>query len=383
MQRLALGIGILILIFAAFMATRVREEPNSPGQEHPGITTYSSGSSSDRQGAGKPSRKSSEGPRITVPRGSHYSGPNSLAEWTVPQSKKSKPSLEGWNYADGTLNAKEGGAIAREIPTSAMSRFSFHLTWKNSLRFRVLFFADQGDNSQPNICYDLVIHRRFVYLRKRWMNKNEGGSRILGQANIAALASGKQAFFELYFYREDGTIALFFNGDRQHIWTDQDPGVGEFGDWFQFITEDFFPTRFSQITVDRWDGTYPDTNQLHLPNFKPNPIRVLELTPPDSWGPTEIYRRERAEIRTQLHAALTTAEGPARQAAHHAAISANVEAQRRYNQAHHQLPEAKANEPGFVINPFTGESLDVRGILPGSRIWDPRTGRPDQIFRIP
>ena len=261
MQRLALGIGILILIFAAIMATRLRNEPNSPDQDRSKITDYPSSSYSDPQGAGRPSRKSSEGPRSTVPRGPHYSGPNSLAEWTVPQPKEAKPSLGGWTYSDGTLNSTKGGPIAREIPTSAMTRISFHLTWKNGLRFRILFFADQGDTSQPDNCYDLVIKSRFVYLRKRWMSKNESGSRIVGQGNIAALASGEQAFFELYFYREDGTIALFVNGDHQHIWTDSNPAVGEFGDWFQFITEDFFPTGISQITVDRWDGTYPDTNQ--------------------------------------------------------------------------------------------------------------------------
>jgi hypothetical protein len=52
----------------------------------------------------------------------------------------------------------------------------------------------------------------------------------------------------------------------------------------------------------------------------------------------------------------------------------------RYHQAHHQQPEANADELGLVVNPFTGESLDVRGMLPGSRIWNPRTGRQDQIF---
>ena len=40
-------------------------------------------------------------------------------------------------------------------------------------------------------------------------------------------------------------------------------------------------------------------------------------------------------------------------------------------------------KPGFVFNPWTNKSVDVRGIPGGSLVRDPHDGNPDHKFRVP
>ena len=137
-------------------------------------------------------------------------------------------------------------------------RIGFDLTWRNSLRFRVLLFSDDGETTQPDNCYDLVCQRRFVYLRKRWMTRASGGTRIVGQANIAELAEREKVRFDFYIDRGDGTIALYIDGSKAHVWSDQDPKIGSFGKWLHFISEDFYPVQVSRIRVSPWKGDLPE-----------------------------------------------------------------------------------------------------------------------------
>jgi hypothetical protein len=181
-----------------------------------------------------------------------YSGPEDFESWTIDGEH------DAWRLHAGALSATKGAGIAREINSPEKCRIGFDLTWRNSLRFRVLLFSDDGETTQPDNCYDLVCQRRFVYLRKRWMTRASGGSRIVGQANIAELAEKEKVRFDFYIDRGNGTIALYIDGSKAHVWSDQDPKIGSFGKWLHFISEDFYPVQVSRIRVSPWKGDLPE-----------------------------------------------------------------------------------------------------------------------------
>jgi hypothetical protein len=131
------------------------------------------------------------------------------------------------------------------------------LAWRNTLRFRMILFSDDGTTANPENCYDLVIQRRFVYLRKRWLTDESGGSRIMGQQTIAALTEKESVQYEFFLDREAGTLGLYVDGVQQAVWTDNAPERNAFGKWLHFISEDFFPLKVSQIRLSPWIGELP------------------------------------------------------------------------------------------------------------------------------
>ncbi len=185
-----------------------------------------------------------------------YSGPEDFDSWVVEGEKNA------WRLSSGALSATKGAGIAREIQTPDRSHIQFDLAWRSSLRFRVLLLSDNGETTQPDNCYDLVCQRRFVYLRKRWVARTTGGSKIIGQANIAELANKEKVRFEFYIDRKVGTVALYIDGKQAHVWTDEDPKAGSFGNWLHFISEDFYPIQVSRIRVSPWKGSLPENVEV-------------------------------------------------------------------------------------------------------------------------
>lgn len=55
-----------------------------------------------------------------------------------------------------------------------------------------------------------------------------------------------------------------------------------------------------------------------------------------------------------------------------------IEPPKRYRTA-----MAIPGKPGYVFNPWTNKSVDVRGIPSGTLIRDPNDGNPDHKFRVP
>ena len=185
-----------------------------------------------------------------------YSGPEDFDSWVIEGEKNA------WKLENGLLASSKGAGIAREIQTPERCHIQFDLSWQSSLRFRVLLLSDDGETTQPDNCYDLVCQRRFVYLRKRWVSRAAGGSKIIGQANIAELAEKEKVRFEFYIDRTTGTIALYIDGRQAQVWTDESPQAGDFGNWLHFISEDYYPVRISRIRVNPWKGDLPETVQL-------------------------------------------------------------------------------------------------------------------------
>lgn len=381
-NRLLLGAGIVLLIAALLVVYRGPSESGESGDsavssnraQAPGALSKSRDS---------PAARSSRPPENPGTKGKSsliYSGPTKLEEWTLEGKSNEK-----WEYAKGELWSTGEGTLARLIPTETRSRVRFKLDWQEDLRLHAIFFADDGSATQPDNGYSLVIRQGFIYVRKRWMSKQSGGSRNLGKSKFLPLGQDSGVELEFFFDRESGLIGLYANGERVQVWRDADTALMGQHNWFQFHSEDGFPVGISDIVFENWDGSLPDVPVGQPAFFDPNPDRIAELTPPQAWEPLERYRQEKARLREEYVRAADVADGPERTAARHAASQAIVRIQDEYNQALEQLPRAERvkTKAGFVINPYTGEELDVRGVPSDQRVWDPRTSKPDEIFRLP
>lgn len=380
-HRLLLSAGAILLLLALFA---VFSDPfRSKSSESPNENSKQSlqqgeprSSASHPTGTEKPRRKarSAEKRRII------YSGPKNLEEWNVKGQAGEK-----WEYSDGILWSKGEGILAREIPIETRARLRFNLHWEDTPRLVVHFFSDKASTAQPDNAYNLIIRPEFIYVRKRWMNRKSGGSKNMGVAKQHSLGLISGMELEFFFDRESGLIGMYSNGERIKLWRDTDVEVMGEHNWFQFLSADGFPIGIDNIVIEEWDGILPDVEPGQPAFFDPNPERIAELTPPQPWEPLERFQEEKRRLREEYAAAANVPEGPERNAARHAASQAIVRLQNEFNEAFLQLPLAKRvkGKAGYVINPFNGEELDVRGVPSNQRIWDPRAGKPEQMFRLP
>jgi hypothetical protein len=258
MQRLFTATGLGILLLAAFLI--INQRPQAPGSDSEAkrsgqrtVQASSRGGDSDSR-----ARKSARAGNLAKPQEKllAFSGPEGWIN--NPFQEDAGQEISGWKFADGKFVSDSAASLAREIHLPRRSKLSIKLEWENSLRARVLFFADDGEGVQPDNALDLVIQRRFVYLRKRWMTPQSSGSRILGQCSSQILDNNQEAHLEFYFDRESGLIAFFLNGTPQATWFDADPGTGAFGDWLQVIAEDDHPLILSELEAVDWDGVLPN-----------------------------------------------------------------------------------------------------------------------------
>lgn len=180
-----------------------------------------------------------------------YSGPAPISDWSQDEG------VPAWSLQDRKLVAERPGRIAREIKFPRQCRLSFKLAWRNSVKFRLLLFADSGGSSSPDNCYDLVMQRHFAYVRKRWKTPGGAGSGMVDRpASIPGLSRANEADMEFFIDREAGSIDFFINGRKAQSWIDADPGTGAFGDWLHLISSEE-PLSISQLQVLPWHGMLP------------------------------------------------------------------------------------------------------------------------------
>jgi len=188
-----------------------------------------------------------------------YTGPDAIENWTLSGEEGA------WSIANGQLVSRLGGSIAHKLELPDKCHLSFDLAWRNNLKFRLLLYSDEGDTSTPDNCYDLVCQRRFVYLRKKWATGASGGTKTIGQpANIPELADHEKVHLDFYVDRTTGTIAFYVDGRQAQIWADDDPKLGNFGNWFHFVAEEY-PLRISSIRASAWVGDLPENSDPEVP----------------------------------------------------------------------------------------------------------------------
>lgn len=184
-----------------------------------------------------------------------YSGPDSLENWTTYGDEGA------WSFENARFASSREGGIAREFDLPRKAHFSFHLSWRESLNFRAMFFASEGDNDTPENCYDLVCKRRFVYLHKRWAAQNETGNRNIGRPlNIPDLAQNEKVRLDLYIDREIGNFTFFVDGEQRQTWTDPNPEVGNMGNWLHIVSE-HDPLQVTRLEASAWSGDLPEDSK--------------------------------------------------------------------------------------------------------------------------
>lgn len=197
-----------------------------------------------------------------------YRGPTGLDGWT--QSEDAKV----WTFARGALRANGRGSITRENILPDECSLSFDLAWKSdSLSFKLLLFANDANDSEPRLGYEMAFQRSTIMLR------NARTSTSLGNTHSQVIAENEKVHVEIRASRKSGKICLFLDGRIVEVWTDPSVDSGKFGNSFQFISQDVLPLKISGIEVTPWDGIVdrmPEPRFGILRQFGP---QGLNLTP--------------------------------------------------------------------------------------------------------
>ena len=210
-----------------------------------------------------------------------YQGPDGLDGW------KRVDEETAWTFESGRFKSKGPGQIARDVNMPQTCRLAFDLSWRSSLRARIVVCSDDTSTKEPSNAYDLIIQRKYVYLRKRWSNNGGGGTNILGQTvGVPEFSENEKARVELCIDRKKGVFNFLVDGRSVAVWNDADFKEGAMGGGLHFIAEDSTPLSVSRIEVSEWDGVIERQPAAPTANFDQEDEDPDTKTPPKKEEPT-------------------------------------------------------------------------------------------------
>jgi len=189
-----------------------------------------------------------------------FQGPDGLDGWK-------RMDETSWTFESGRFKSSGPGQIARDVKLPAVSRIGFDLTWRSQLRARIIVCSDDINTKDPSNAYDLIIQRKYVYLRKRWNNNGNAGTNILGQTvNVPEFSENEKARIELCVDRKKGIFNFIVDGRSVAVWNDNDFKEGAMGGGLHFVAEESTPLTISRIEVSEWDGIVEHQPAAEDPN---------------------------------------------------------------------------------------------------------------------
>lgn len=178
-----------------------------------------------------------------------YQGPEGLEGWKRVDDPKA------WTFEAGLFKSHAAGQIARDVKMPAVCKVAFDLTWRSSLRARIIVRSDDITTKDPSNAYDLIIQRKYVYLRKRWNSNGNAGNNVLGPTvNVPQFSENEKARIELCIDQKKGVFNLLVDGLPVAVWNDNDFKEGSMGGGLHFIAEDSLPLSIGRIEVSEWDS---------------------------------------------------------------------------------------------------------------------------------
>ncbi len=188
------------------------------------------------------------GVKIEEGAGFLFRGPTGLDGW---QQSGDKPA---WTFNRAAFRSSATGGIARADLLPEECSVSFDVAWRgDSVRLRVVLFADDPTTDNPLAGYEVSFQRGSVHLR------NCKTQSFIGSTQAQALMENDKVHIELRASSKSNRVALFINERMIEVWNDPDGGRGKFGSGLQFISGNNLPLRISNIGVAAWNGVLEGT----------------------------------------------------------------------------------------------------------------------------
>jgi len=181
---------------------------------------------------------------------SFYTGPDGPEGWVSAGGEIS----EFWTFKNRSMISKARSGIARQVDITDKAKITFTVNWRASPYFRLIFFSDDGSDDFPSIGYSLNIQRTYLSLYRN--SENARNNDIISES-IRNLMNAETAEFTIYLDRsKEGTNAVYIDDKEIGTWTGVDDTIFK-GKWIHFVPQNTSPTKFSNITIARWDGLLP------------------------------------------------------------------------------------------------------------------------------
>jgi len=208
-----------------------------------------------------------------------FFGPSSLDGWVTASGQKP----DAWTFHNRTLIANKKQTISRKIDVPERAKIAFTLGWEGHLYFNFNFLAEGPSSSSRDRGYRLNLGQNNLHLSRYGPNHSHRDLIPRAQHNLSQQESTS---IEIYLDRSaPGKNALYLDGIHMGTWTNTDD-TKDMGEWMKFNPSSNQKIQISEISVSRWDGRLPRSNQPSDPS-DPNPLEklegeVLELTNGDT-----------------------------------------------------------------------------------------------------
>lgn len=206
-----------------------------------------------------------------------YSGPDGINDWKVNGDEKS------WSYdADkNELISKGIGSIARNIDFSDDVEIAYDLSWKGSLRSKLIVFTSEITTTTPKSGYEISFIGSYARIKRL-----SDGNWLVGKVNQSRMQqNNNSARIVVRISSQSEKIMVLIDDEIMGTWTDD--AINDIKDkGLMFNADTNSEIKLSNISVSEWDGfieeSIEDENNFNQQGF--NNLRFqnggFPVTPP-------------------------------------------------------------------------------------------------------
>jgi hypothetical protein len=171
-----------------------------------------------------------------------YRGPFGLDEWAMTGDEDS------WEYNDNELISKKNGSVARDIDFTEEVKIGYDISWRGTLRSKVILFTSDITTSAPNSGYELTFQGS--YIRVMRLSDN---TPLANLSNPRRSQPNEKARIEIQVNRKTKKLLIFIDDQLHGSW--QDDAMAKMdGKGLMFVSDSNNSIALSNILVTEWDG---------------------------------------------------------------------------------------------------------------------------------
>ncbi len=185
-----------------------------------------------------------------------YSGPNGLDGWKINGAENS------WSYeVDSNELVSNGiGSIARDINFSEDVEIAYDLSWKGSLRSKMIVFTSDINTTTPKSGYEISFFGSYARIKHL-----SDDSFLIGKVNQNRMQqkNSNSARIVVRISSQSKKILVLIDDEILGTWTDNT--MNEIKDkGLMFNADNNSVIKISNISVSEWDGLVDETDEDEL-----------------------------------------------------------------------------------------------------------------------
>ncbi len=188
---------------------------------------------------------------ISISRGSKiiYRGPDGIDGWKLSGEENS------WKFSNGEFVSSKIGSLARDFDFPEAAQVSYDVSWRGTLRSKIVLFSTDLTTSNPRNGYEIIFHGSMVQLRRL-----SDSAWLYSKTNPRRMQPNEKARIDIRYSRKSNQMMIFIDEEIFGMWDNLELDAAT-GEGLHFVSMENNETSVSNIAISHWDG-YVDESAI-------------------------------------------------------------------------------------------------------------------------